>query len=63
MVNSMLVKPENSSTTSYKEQAMNANDTLTMKSGKDTDLISGTVSGNKVKADVYGNQTSMKVCR
>ena len=34
---------------------MNANDTLTMKSGKDTDLIGSTVSGNKVKADVYGN--------
>ena len=46
---------ENGSTTSYKASTMNANDTLTMKSGKDTDLIGSTVSGNKVKADVYGN--------
>ena len=46
---------ENGSTTSYKASTVNANDTLTMKSGKDTDLIGSTVSGNKVKADVYGN--------
>ena len=46
---------ENGSTTSYRASAVNANDTLTMKSGKDTDLIGSTVSGNKVKADVYGN--------
>ena len=46
---------ENGSTTSYKASTVNANDTLTMKSGKDTDLIDSTVSGNKVKADVYGN--------
>ena len=46
---------ENGSTTSYRASTVNANDTLTMKSGKDTDLIGSTVSGNKVKADVYGN--------
>ena len=46
---------ENGSTTSYRASAVNANDTLIMKSGKDTDLIGSTVSGNKVKADVYGN--------
>ena len=46
---------ENGRTTSYKASTVNANDTLTMKSGKDTDLIGSTVSGNKVKADVYGN--------
>lgn len=46
---------ENGSTTSYKASTVNANDTLTMKSGKDTDLIGSTVSGNKVKADVDGN--------
>ena len=46
---------ENGSTTNYKASTVNANDTLTMKSGKDTDLIGSTVSGNKVKADVYGN--------
>ena len=46
---------ENGSTTSYKASTVNANDTLTMKSGKDTDLIGSTVSGNKVKGDVYGN--------
>ena len=46
---------ENVSTTSYRASTVNANDTLTMKSGKDTDLIGSTVSGNKVKADVYGN--------
>ena len=46
---------ENGNTTSYRASAVNANDTLTMKSGKDTDLIGSTVSGNKVKADVYGN--------
>ena len=46
---------ENGSTTSYRASAVNANDTLTMKSGKDTDLIGSTVSGNKVKADVDGN--------
>ena len=46
---------ENGITTSYRASAVNANDTLTMKSGKDTDLIGSTVSGNKVKADVYGN--------
>ena len=46
---------ENGSTTSYRASTVNANDTLTMKSGKDTDLIGSTVSGNKVKADVDGN--------
>ena len=46
---------ENGSTTSYRASTVNANDTLTMKSGKDTNLIGSTVSGNKVKADVYGN--------
>ena len=46
---------ENGSTTSYRASTVNANDTLTIKSGKDTDLIGSTVSGNKVKADVYGN--------
>ena len=46
---------ENGRTTSYRASTVNANDTLTMKSGKDTDLIGSTVSGNKVKADVYGN--------
>lgn len=46
---------ENGSTTSYRASAVNANDTLTMKSGKDTDLIGSTVSGNKVMADVDGN--------
>ena len=46
---------ENNSTTSYKESTVNANDTLTMKSGKDTSLIGSTASGNKVKADVGGN--------
>lgn len=46
---------ENGSTTSHKASTVNANDTLTMKSGKDTDLIGSTVSGNKVKADVDGN--------
>ena len=46
---------ENGSTTSYKASTVNANDTLTMKSGKDTDLIGSMVSGNKVKADVDGN--------
>lgn len=46
---------ENGSTTSYRTSTVNANDTLTMKSGKDTDLIGSTVSGNKVKADVDGN--------
>ena len=46
---------ENGSTTSYRASTVNANDTLTMKSGKDTDLIGSTVSGNKVKVDVDGN--------
>ena len=46
---------ENGSTTSYRASTVNANDTLTMKSGKDTKLIGSTVSGNKVKADVDGN--------
>ena len=46
---------ENGSTTSYRASTVNANDTLTMKSGKDTDLIGSTVSGNKVKADVDDN--------
>ena len=46
---------ENGNTTSYRASTVNANDTLTMKSGKDTDLIGSTVSGNKVKADVDGN--------
>ena len=46
---------ENGSTTSYRASTVNANDTLTMKSGKDTDLIGSTVSGNKVKADVDSN--------
>ncbi len=46
---------ENGSTTSYRASTVNANDTLTMKSGKDTDLIGSTVSGNKVKADIDGN--------
>ena len=46
---------ENGSTTSYRASTVNANDTLTMKSGKDTDLIGSMVSGNKVKADVDGN--------
>ena len=46
---------ENGSTTSYRASTVNANDTLTMKSGKDTDLIGSTVSGNKVKADVDVN--------
>ena len=46
---------ENGSTTSYRASTVNANDTLTMKSGKDTDLIGSTISGNKVKADVDGN--------
>ena len=46
---------ENGSTTSYRASTVNANDTVTMKSGKDTDLIGSTVSGNKVKADVDGN--------
>ena len=46
---------ENGSTTNYRASTVNANDTLTMKSGKDTDLIGSTVSGNKVKADVDGN--------
>ena len=46
---------ENGSTTSYRASTVNANDTLTMKSGKDTVLIGSTVSGNKVKADVDGN--------
>ena len=46
---------ENSSTTSYKESTVSANDTLTMKSGKDTSLIGSMVSGNKVKVDIGGN--------
>ena len=46
---------ENGNTTSYRASTVNANDTLTMKSGKDTKLIGSTVSGNKVKADVDGN--------
>lgn len=46
---------KNGSTTSYRASTVNANDTLTMKIGKDTDLIGSTVSGNKVKADVDGN--------
>ena len=46
---------ENGNTTSYRASTVNANDTLTVKSGKDTDLIGSTVSGNKVKADVDGN--------
>lgn len=46
---------ENGNTTSYRASTVNANDRLTMKSGKDTDLIGSTVSGNKVKADVDGN--------
>ena len=46
---------ENSSTTSYKESTVTANDTLTMKSGKDISFIGSTASGNKVKADVGRN--------
>ena len=45
---------ENGSTTNYRASTVNANDTLTMKSRKDTDLIGSTASGNKVKADVDG---------
>ena len=46
---------ENSSTTSYKESTVSANNTLTMKSGNDTTLIGSTVRGNRVTADIGGN--------
>ena len=46
---------ENGSATGYKGSTVTATDTLTMKSGQDTDIIGSTVSGNKVNVDVGGN--------
>ena len=46
---------ENGSATGYKGSTVTAMDTLTMKSGQDTDIIGSTVSGNKVNVDVGGN--------
>ena len=46
---------EKSSITSYKESTVHADDTLTMKSGKDTALIGSTADGNKVEAEIGGN--------
>ncbi len=46
---------ENGSATSYKGSTVTAADTLTMKSGQDTDIVGSTVAGNKVNIDVGGN--------